>query len=235
MPRWVQSGISNSCAALVRRYRLNAAVTEVLNAVLPVVQVDKHWQSDRLNLWGAFGQFDYTALGAGEHGAVMLVGADDRETLVHRVVANEQVASNIPDTHVHLFSPLQTYNPVLNGPTLYLPWLQGSVTPSDPAALSRAFVLSGSNPGQQVVVVNGVPQVSIGPVFNCKVQNVTVGALTSFTGDNPELWSFQDPPLRLLPSQTLAVQGLVPRSGPLAGSLNVSFFYSEREPQGNVG
>lgn len=218
MPRWALSGISNAYTAFVRRYRLNRPVTEVLDSVIPVAQVDKHWQSDRLNVWGAFGQETGDNVNLSGVGLV----AGNNEVLVHRIHA--WVTGAIVTPTLHLFTPLQTYNFAAINPGIWLPWLQMAYDDkATPARLPEAFIGSGKNAALQTLVVNGVPFTTVGPVY--------LRAVTSF--ETPPIWSEQDPPLRLHPQQELVVQTTTAHG--FANVLNVNFYFSEREAQGNVG
>lgn len=224
MPRWAQSGIGTALTAFVRRYRLNAPVGEVATGILPVAQVDKHWQSDRLNVWGVFGQ--RISDGINHSGVGLLAGT--REVIVHKV---EVWIDSAGANHVfHMFTPLQGYNAFAVLPTIALPWLQmGYQGPVQPVFFPEAFVLAGGAPALQTIIVNGAGFVTTGPVYRWH----NAGVVGAIPGSPTIIWGFQDPPLRLHPQQEIVVQGAT-----LFGAgaiLNVNFYFSEREPQGNVG
>jgi hypothetical protein len=220
VPRWRQSGIGNAFTAFARRYRLNTGIVEVLDSVIPVAQIDKHWQGDRLDIWGAFGQ----EIGDGVNLPGVGLVAGDKELLVHRLDVWDGGLTGL--TSVHLFTPLQTYDFAAVNPGIWLPWLQ---TPYDdkatPARLPTAFVGSGKNAALQTLIVNGVPFTTVGPNYNT--------APSAFR--QQILWAFQDPPIRVHPQQELVVQGTAAAGWTGAHILNVNFYFSEREPQGNVG
>jgi hypothetical protein len=224
VPRWRLSGIGNAFTAFARRYRLNTGLVEVLDSVLPVAQVDKHWQADRLNIWGGFGQ--QTAAGINLEG-VGLVAANS-EVLVHKIEA--WIDGGFGSGTAHLFTPLQTYNFAAIGPAIFLPWLQMPYdSKSTPARLPAAFIGAGANAALQTLIVNGTPFTTVGPTYK-----LTREFATSHRA--PEvLWSAQDPPLRLHPQQELVVQATDFNQFPAGTALNVNFYFSEREPQGSVG
>jgi hypothetical protein len=196
----------------------------VLDAVLPVAQVDKHWQSDRLNIWGAFGQSFGDAV---NHQAVGLL-AGNREVLVHKVEAWVDL-SLVGGDPFHMFTPLQGYDSFAIAPVIFLPWLQmGYEGPVQAALLPQAFLLAGRAAALQTILVNGVPFTTIGPSYQHMIR-VTSGATRTLI----TLWSMQDPPLRLLPQQQLVVQSAT--VWPLGRILDVNFYFSEREAQGSVG
>jgi len=121
----------------------------------------------------------------------------------------------------HLFTPLQNYNPAAVGPALVFPWLQ-PVQPPQPARLSESVGLVGDAPFLQVVTVNGLPHTSVGPLMQKGVNS-----------PSKVHWDSQDPPWRLKPLQLLTFQTLT--QIPVGNSINVSFWFTERDAQGDVG
>ena len=217
MPRW--SRAAKVFTAFARRWGLNAPPSEVWTGVIPTAQVDKHWTDDRLDMWGLEMQQTGTAV-AGNLASCSIVAAN-KELLVHRigVTYNGSVA---PRTLIgHVFTPLQGYNPALVGPALVFPWLQ-PVRPGEPARLAAAVGLIGDNPGFQVVIVNGLPHSSVGPITQMQVNARSLVA-----------WSGSDPPYRVKPFQLLTFQSLT--QIPVGNSINISFWFTERAAQGDVG
>ena len=227
MPRWVVH--SKPLTAWRRLWGLNTDPTEVLSGVIPTAQVSKHWDSDVFNVWGMYVQGDRAA-GAGVDHVAATLEAQRREVLVWRVDAWLERNGGIDVTPLHIFSPLQAYNPTANNTSIWFPWLQTPVEqPADPARLPEAFGLGGHVPGLQVVNINGVPFTCIGPAQS--------GLVGLFGGARMQAhWWFQDPPLHVRPFATLAVQTVLAVGG--AGNLytlNANFYYSEREDVGRVG
>ena len=219
MPAWTRAG--KTFVAFARRWGLNAPPAELWTGVVPTAQIDKHWTEDRLDMWGLECQQGGTAV-AGNLASCSLV-AGSKELLVHRVgvTYNGSVA---PRTLVgHLFTPLQTYNPAAIGPALVFPWLQ-PVQPGEPARLASAVGLVGDAAFLQVVTVNGLPNTSIGPITQMQVNARSLVAW----GDNG-----QDPPYRVKPLQLLTFQSLLQL--PVGNSINISFWFTERDAQGDVG
>lgn len=221
MPQWVTA--SRVFAAWSRRYRLNAPAQEILTGIIPVAEVDRHYTDDRLDLWGLFTQQLGTAT-PNRLGACSLV-TQEKEALVHRVHVWIQTTGATLFVPYHLFTPLQAYDPHQFNPALVLPWLQ-PITSGVAGRLSRSFGLIGEQDFFQVVTVNGAPHTSIGPA------NPGFSAVTQ-PAPPTEIWTFQDPPIRLRPFTRVTVQSLV--QIPAVGSLNVSFYYTERDDQGPVG
>lgn len=218
MPVWNRA--SKTFIAFARRWGLNAPTTEMWTGVVPTAQIDKHWTEDRLDLFGIemqHGGFDPN--GSQLASCSLVVGS--KEALVHRVsvtyngtVANRTLIG-------HLFTPLQGYNPATSGPSLVFPWLQ-PVQPPEPGRLAQAVGITGSASGVQVVTVNGQPHNSVGPTIQMGVN-----------ASSRVMWDSQDPPLRIKPAQLLTFQALI--TVPTGNTINVSFFWTERESQGDVG
>lgn len=217
MPRWTRA--AKTFTAFARRWGLNAPPAEVWSGVIPVAQIDKHWIEDRLDMWGLEMQQGGTAV-AGNLASCSLV-AGRKEVLVHRVgvTYNGSVA---PRTLIgHLFTPLQGYNPAAVVPALVFPWLQ-PVQPGEPARLAESVGVIGDAVALQVVIVNGLPHTSIGPVMQMGINS-----------PSKVHWDSQDPPYRVKPFQLLTFQSLT--QIPVGNSINISFWYTERDPQGDVG
>lgn len=223
MPRWQPSGIANALTAFVRRYRLGTSITDVWTGIIPVAQVDKHWQDDRLDIWGMFVQGGADAGPAPQLLSATLF-AQDLEVLVHRV--DGWWAGQVSN-RVHLFTPLQTYDPAATNPNVFFPWLQTMVQTGDAGRLSRAFGIGGYNGAHQVVTVSGTPFTTFGPFSPLHTELTPGGRVHRF-------WGFQDPPIRLKPFERLTVQALG-QAAFITDVLGANFYYSEREPQGNVG
>lgn len=241
MPRWFTHG--KAFTALRRRYNLNEDAREFLTGLLPVIEADRHWTADRLNLWGIFTQHALPG-GIGPVYPAASLHAQRKELLVHRIQATLRIGgswSSVPGYGFHLFSPLQTYVPELNRAAIWFPWAQTMVEPADAGQLSEGFGLTGDNAAQQVVLVNGVPYTSIGPVGFAPWVITFVGATGggyaySAQPELQTLWSFQDPPLRVRPFSALTVQ-TTSAMGPSGSiwTLDVNWWYSEREDVGRVG
>lgn len=227
MPQWQFH--SKALTAWRRRWRLNRDPTQILDAILPVAQVDKHFPDDLLNLYGIFSQAAGT--GGNTYLACML-SAQEKEVLLHRIHGSFIKAGGWSAVQAyHLFTPLQAYNPVVNNTALWLPWLQTPIRTGEPGNLSQAFGTTGDNAAQQVVNVNGAPHISIGPVTHGPfIAGVVGGSCVR----QEVIWSAQDPPLRIAPFTSICVQ-LAAVSTLATDFLNVSMFYSEREDQGRVG
>ena len=223
MPRWKGGG--RVFAAFSRRHGLNAPGMEVLTGVIPTAEVDRHYTDDRLNLWGLFMQQPGTVI-ANRLGACSL-NTQENEALVHRVDVHFSSSLVTLGFDCHLFSPLQTYDPHEHNPFIGFPWLQ-PISFGEPGRLSRSFGLEGEQDTLQVVVVNTVAHVTVGPVL--RAASSAAGVPGAHGGN---LWGFQDPPWRLRPFTQLTVQMLVQL--PVGYFLNVAFYYSERSDQGPVG
>lgn len=217
MPSWLRAG--KTFVAFARRWGLNAPPSEVWSGVVPVAQVDKHWTEDRVDLWGLELQQGGTAVPGNLASCSIAPGS--KEILVHRigVTYNGSVAART--LIAHLFTPLQAYNPAAIGPAIVLPWLQ-PVQPPEPGRLAFSFGLVGDAAAFQSVIVNGFPHTSVGPVIQMGVNS-----------PSKQLWIGQDPPIRVKPFQLLTVQTLVQL--PVGNTMNVSFFFTERDSQGDVG
>lgn len=231
MARWFVH--SKPLIAFRRRWGLNTDPTEILTGVIPTAQVDKHWDSDRLNVWGMFVQGEKPR-GVGAQHICATLEAQRKELLVYRVDAKLMSMSLASDNPVHIFSPLQNYNPHATSDgaadtTIWFPWLQSMVEqPGDPARMPEAFGLGGYNATMQVVTINGVPFTSVGPISGGQSMALDHGSAV--------FWEFQDPPLRVRPFATLCVQSTLALTG---GStdwyLNCNFWFVEREDVGRVG
>lgn len=226
MPRWVQH--SKSLLSWRKRYRLNTDPTEVLSGILPTSQLDKDWPQDTLDLWGLYIQSRDNPAGNEYLGAELV--AQRKELLVHRIRATMLIGASAGPLGqgCHVMTPLQTYDPTVNVPTIWFPWFQSGYRAGQAANLPEAFGLGGTNPALQVVVINGVPFTSLGPV-SFQSYATAVGQPQLF---NIDLWTHQDPPLRVHPFQSCCVQTIQPATG--GGSvdtLNVNFWFSERDPQ----
>lgn len=190
--------------------------------------LDTDWPTDTLGLYGLYTQAQEPAAGV-EYMACELV-AQRNELLVHRIVATCLVGASAGGVGqgVHVLTPLQGYNPTVNGTTIWFPWAQTPYEVGQAAALPEAYGLGGTNAAQQIVNINGVPFTSIGPVH---FQEYATG-LTMPQSFNMELWGFQDPPIRVRPQTHLAVQSIaVATAGGALETLNVNWWFSEREAQ----
>jgi hypothetical protein len=227
VPDWRTS--SRVWAAWSRRHNLNAPAQEILTGILPVAEVDKHWDNERLDLWGIFMQQVGTATPNRLGAATLLAG--QLEVLVHKVEVQLAITGATAGqiAPVHLFTPLQAYLPTAINVALVLPWLQTMVRPQDPGRLSRAVGLIGeTDAGLMVVTVNGAPHVAVGPSYS-----INTYAAGMAGGRRHVIWGFQDPPLRVKPFEQLTVQTLV--QIPTSVAIQVNMFYTEREFQGDVG
>ncbi len=223
MARWLQH--ARNLAGFQRRWSLNAPLAEVSSGVVPVAVVDKHYGSDEQNLWGMFVQ---AASNLGQIEACALV-AQDREVLIHKIEFwwDPAAAANRP---VHIFTPLQAYNPFDAAVNAYFAWWQGKAVAQDIGQLGGTFGMGGLGTGLQAVIVNMAPVITIGPSF----PSLTLGAFGAARQTVQPIWSFQDPPWRLKPFTMACVQSVNALVG--AGQfLNVNFYYTERLPQGESG
>lgn len=227
MPRWVAH--SKPLVGWRKRWRLNRDPSEILDAILPTAQVDKHWTDDRLNLFGLYSQAQ--GPGVATHLACMLT-AQNKELLIHRVHCAITRGSFPGIEPVHIFTPLQGYNPVQNNTALFLPWLQTGLRTGEPGQLSEAFGTSGDNLALQVVNVNGAPHTCVGPLWYGPTALNVVGG---WGERDVVIWSEQDPPLRIAPFTSVAVQTAQTITTSVLNFLDVSWYYSEREDQGRVG
>lgn len=224
MPRWLYH--SKSFLYWRKRFRLNADPQEMLTGVIPVSIVDRSWPDDTRYLWGAFHS---TLTRINQHAAVELV-AQRRALRIHRITAWMSIGTppypwvGYP---IHLFTPLQNYDPVPNDTTIGFPWLQTAYRQGQDGALGDAFLLGGNNAAMQTILVNGVPYVSVGPMA---LAGGTSGAVTLNTKWNESvLWSGQDPPLVVQPFTSICVQTFFAAGATSTYALNASFFYSEDE------
>lgn len=226
MPRWLTH--ARNLAGLRRRWGITSPVSEVLSGVLPVVQVDKHRSAEDSDIWGMFVQ----AVADGVNLPACALSTQEREVLVHKV----EFTSNFVNPNLeyyHLFTPLQTYTPFDVASGAFFAWVQGRATSQDRGQLGNTFGVGGLGSAHQVVVVNAVPVTTFGPLLAW--EQLFLGGLHSVVVTNAPktFWSFQDPPIRLKPFTLLCVQSTgVPI---INTTLNVSFWYSERPPQGDVG
>jgi len=224
MPRWLSLG--RQFTALRRRYNLNVPLGELLTGILPTVEIDKHYPDDTLDLWGMFSQ----AVGDAVNLESCSLVAGAREVLVHRVDVWDEGTGSANGIDWHMFTPLQTYNPVgVAAQSVQFPWAQMKANTQDTGQLSRAFGLSGTAAGLQVVTINGVPVTSVGPVYSGQVFVVNTAVGTSPI----KAWEAQNPPLRIKPFGILTVQVLQPTF--VNHLMNVNWWYTERDPQGDIG
>lgn len=227
MPGWLPH--SKSLTAFRRRWRTNRDPSEILSGILPVAEVDKHWTDDRLNIWGLYAQS--VGVAANRFLSVVLF-TQRKEVLIYRINAC-LLQLGFPEAEpMHVFTPLQGYNPVLNNATFWLPWLQTGLLPGEPGHLGETFALAGDNAAFQIVVVNGAPHNCIGPVHYGPWW-AALGGGAGFSRTQ-KLWGGDDPPLRIPPFSGVAVQTAAAVNG-VNYTLDVSFYYAEREDQGRVG
>jgi len=225
MPFW--RPVSRSLLALRRRYNIDSSLSEMWTGLVNVVQVDHHWQQDTLDIYGLFIQ---SPAGDGVNLLACSIEAQQREVLVHKIEFSWTGASITGHT-VHVFTQLQTYNPYDISSFLSLPWLQTKVRQGDAGQLGSVFGLSGLGSALQVVNVPPFgPITTIGPTYPSGIVFGTGGA---FHNKPAVIWDFQNPPIRLKPFQSIVVQE--PLFSLVGSFLNVNFYYSEREPQGDVG
>jgi len=239
VPRW--TFLSKPLVALQRRYRTNAAFSEVLTGVLPTVETDKHWQEDTLDVYGILVQ------GQSSDGlelpACVLLAPPTRDVLVHRVeflvVAVDNINDELDRTY-HLFTPLAAYDPVANGGGFFFSWLQTKATPEAATIQGQTVGIGGTFPTHQTVTFGGGgPITTFGPLARTNRSYTVAGGVSvsnASSGTLSGMWTFQDPPLRLKAGARLCVQQadlflLLNRRT----ILSVNFYYSEREEEGGVG
>ncbi len=213
---------------------MNATVGEILTGVLPVVVVDTVRDDESQNLYGMFVQAQGDALNLG----ACVLAAQQFDVLVHKVEFWVDAISTRAPT-VHLFTPLQTYDPFdVALQNVFFPWFQGpaSAPPDNPfgaatGRLSAAIGIAGLGSALMALIVNGVPVTAIGPTY-------AFTRWTTFVGSQPSehrvIWGFQDPPIRLRPFQRLCVQTLLPIMLGVGHPLNVNFYYTERSEEGQL-
>ena len=224
MPRWLQH--ARNFAGFRRRWNINTPIAQVLDGVLPVVEVDKHRNADDQDIWGMFAQ----SIGDGVNLRAVALVAQAREVLIHRVEAWSDEAIS-PAALWHIFTPLQAYNPFnVGAPAAFFSWMQGKAVAQDVGQLGNTFGMAGHGNAHQVVVVNGVPVTTFGPTRSWSTIGLGGGWVTY---EPVHFWGFQDPPFRLKPFTMLCVQDI--NVGRLNADLNVNFWYSERTAQGDVG
>ena len=241
MPRW--GFHSKSLAALSRRWNLNSQPSEFLTGIIPTVEVDKHWVADRLDIYGMLVQQPKDAVQTSIPACGLVAGS--RELLVHRITcwpgtgAGGSLAGFYDEQGfaVHIFTPNSAYNPFALSPGVFFPWMQTRQGIDSIVSLPGAFGIGGEALTSQTITVNGVPVVTIGPTlrFN-KIRLIGITpAMIAQTAQG--FWTYQDPPLRIKPFQTLAVQFVNAQTVALfaGGTLNVNFWWSERDPQGDSG
>jgi hypothetical protein len=203
--------------------RVNADPQEVLTGIIPTAQVDRSWPKDVGDVWGAFHQ---GFANINTYAAVELV-AQRRRLRVYRVTAWEGLSTAIfnPTNNrgLHLFTPLQTYDPTVLNRTLQFPWLQTGYLPGQAGYLGEAFTLGGANVALQVVTVNGVNYTAIGPAF---IHGGSTALASSSRDHEHVLWDSQDPPLLVQPFTSLCVQSWAP-AGANNYHVSASFIYSE--------
>lgn len=227
MPRWVQH--AKALVGLRRRWSVNSSFGEILNAVMPVVQVDKIVPTEDQDLFGMFVQ----GVGDGVNITACALAAQARDVLVHKIDFWVDAITTREPT-VHIFTPLQTYDPFdVSLQNIFFPWFQGAARapPNDPfgqatGTLGDPIGLAGLASGLMSVIVNGVAITAIGPTYP-----FIVG---SGGGEARPIWGFQDPPIRVRPFQRLCVQTTIGNMLGLNQPLNVSFWYSDRREQGQV-
>jgi hypothetical protein len=217
-------------AGLQRRWNVNNPFSEISSGVVPVVEVDKHRAAEDQDIYGMLVQ---SSVGNGAKLLACALVAQDREVLIHKIDFHYQALSTIL-RGVHIFTPLQNYNPFNVNSAAYFAWLQGPANVNDVGKLGRSFGIGGAGNAHQVVVVNGVPVTTFGPFYQYEYHSVFVlGAGFNNEKPNRVLWSHQDPPFRLKPFSMCCVQEIW--AGAAGDLLDVNFFYSERVPQGDVG
>ena len=239
MPKW--TFLSKNLAALQRRYRSNAAFSEILTGVLPTAQVDRHWIDDTLDVYGMLVQGQSTD--GLELPACVLLAAPDQDVLVHRVEFLVQAVDNLNDEldrTYHCFTPLAGYDPVANGGGFFFAWLQTKATAVAATVQGRTVGIGGTFPTHQTVSFGGGPPITtFGPLAHTPRSYTVAGGVSVSNASSAHMtgfYTFQDPPLRLKPGMRLCVQQadtfLVLNRRTI---LSVNFWYSEREAQGGVG
>lgn len=236
---------SKALTAFRRRYRLNVDPTQVLDGILPVAQLDKHWQDDTLNLYGCYCQCVRSNATPRIMGCVLQAGR--QEVLVHEVTAwlDPVHALGNSGAAFHLMTCHQNYQPVQFNTSIWYPWLMAT-TRSD-RDLTLAYALGGGGEA-------GAHQTILTPTGVVTCYGKVVPHHLTYTPAPPwahtpvvvnpcggiPVWKFSDPPLRLKPYVALVYQSAVDLEAAFPGlalglPLNVNFIFSEREDQGDVG
>lgn len=231
---------SKALTAFRRRYRLNVDPTEVLTGILPVAQIDKHWQDDTLDLFGMYCQHVIQAGGAGHNCCVLTAGR--QEVLVHEVTAWTDPAHAWGNAGwaYHLMTCHYNYNPVsTNIYSLWYPWLMASTRSDKDLVLAYALGASGRTAALQTVTTPAGLVTCYGKTLPTETQTPGAGSTALRAGGAVEFWKMSDPPLRLKPYVQLMVQSNLDQFTTQAGSVglpfNVNFVFSERQDQGDVG
>ena len=241
MPRWAPTAFSFK--GWLRRLGIPGEdLREVLTGVVPVAIVDRHWHQHDLDVFGVFGQAaEPLGTGPATFLAVEIFAPLTQDLTIWRIHAqysHQFPTGNAPfaATPIHVFTPFDPYDPTVNNRNAHFPWLQMAV---GRPTLGSAVVLSGDNVALQVALVGGVPTSTIGPLLReahnaINATGVAQGAtfMQIDYGTKPE-----SPPLRLKAGGRLCVQMANRTAVTLASiqTLDVSFYYSERPQEGDLG
>ena len=224
MPGWLSH--ARNLAGFRRRWGITRPVMEVLTGVLPVVQIDKHRDARDQDIFGMFTQATGDALNI----PACALHAQRDEVLIHKVEFFWTQIRTL-SRPVHIFTPLQTYNPFDASGNAFFAWWQGKAVAQDRGQLGGTFGVGGYGTAHQVVNVGGVPITTFGPSYDWEFW---LGAGFG-TAQQParQIWGYQDPPFRLKPFSMACVQSNFAAMG--GDTLNVNWYYSERPSQGDVG
>ena len=240
-PSWLP--VDREYASVRSRFGLRARFGRMLTGILPTVVLEQHWPTEQLDMFGINASTDGGV--AGEfHACSLFNRSDDLELLVWQVTA---FVVNFQGTTrgfpVHIFTPLQTYDPTVTPAAtppapadgLFFPMLQTAVSVGIPGLVGDAVVEVGSNPSLQVLTVDGLARVSIGPRkldFNGWTESAFQFPLQNRDSHvNLGVQASPAPPLRVKPQQRLCVQSTSTMQGPGGGTsqaLEANFIYSQR-------
>jgi len=241
VPRWVPTAFSFK--GWLRRLGIpNQDIREVLTGMLPVAIVDRHWHQHDLDVFGVFGQAaELTGAGPATFLAVEIFAPLTQDLTLWRIHAAYShlfpTGNHRFDAQpIHVFTPFAPYDPTVNNRNAHFPWLQMAV---GRPTLGGAIVLSGDNVALQVATVAGVPTDTIGPILR-ESHNATNATGISQAGAFMQLdfgTKPESPPLRLKAGGRLCVQMAAPTLLTAASvqTLDVSFYYSERPAEGDLG
>ncbi len=240
MPRWRLH--SKAFTQLARRYRFNSAFSELLDGLIPVVQVDKVWARDR-SIYGLFSQMQTDNLIPGYNPLTDILGVAlipvGVQAHVHRIEFS--IAATGLSTHsdafgqgVHLLTPRQGYNPFdVNIDGAWFSWCSSLQAPQDQTAQRPlTFAVSGRASAHQTVSIGGAPAITtFGPTQNT-TQMVTEPIVSIYPVATPtNVWEFQDPPLIVQDTQYLLLQ-MTGLGYPNPLALNVNWYFTEHLDQG---
>lgn len=128
MPEWFSH--SQNFRRFLRRWGVGGQnLYEILSGVLPVAVVDRSWQDDSLDLWGVAVPVSVSAPPPNKIPAVAIASPPTLDTYIRQIDAFAFATVSgqaIGNQAVAVYTPQDSYNPVLNGLSQFSPALFAS-------------------------------------------------------------------------------------------------------------